>query len=208
MNVLQEWFRQFNYRLYIFDFDQTLLKLHSWQDRGCNQPLSKSEFKRRVSHPEKDFFELNFIHAFFKACRENGCGIGIVSDQYSENIQHYLEAVNLNQYFSDVNLKGRTQRYNVLTDNYELLSKRERIEQICQKIGIGFDQVLFFDDDLENIYQLYDDRWLGSGIWLAEGPFGQYVLKRRLQNQIPYLCQSSPSHHVMHRVSPNLQLKI
>lgn len=220
--IISAWIRSDPpYKLYVFNFDRTLLKIHSWMDRDMTKPLNRDQFlqyfnnwsQNFYNNPCDDFYELDFLKEFFTSIVSNGSYVAIVSDQWVENVEHYLEIAKLSSFFCSrknslpINLIGRQKSSNINRIG-------QIIDSIYQKTGqnIHMSEVIFYDDCLTNIHQLkisdpVENRitWKATGIWLAKKPFGEYVIKSQFYNKIPYLGPNSQEKDVdLRKVSPNL----
>lgn len=202
-DILDRWTSaQWPYHLYVFDFDNTLLKVHSWKDRQVNHELTQEEFNQRVEKPVEDFSDPDFLLDFFNLIIQQGHYLAIVSDQYEVNIEHYLRSVKRNggsllDYFVSYSSKGLqgAQGFNEspinLIGRSTIGSKADRISHIIKEINqhhttnITLNQVIFFDDDIKNVYSLVNEgEWTATGVWLSKNPFGPQTIKSLLDGKI------------------------
>lgn len=75
-----------NVRLVVFDFDLTILRIHSWGER-----VRPEDVEHR--HLDRDVADLAFFRAFVLALRDAGVRVAVASFGQYEVIQRYMDAV-------------------------------------------------------------------------------------------------------------------
>lgn len=139
-----------NYDLWIWDFDLTLLNIHSYKDALTTYDVGRKKQKDLLN----DFADPEFFITLVNMLIMNNKKIGVISFGTYNVIKTYLERVMGNNYiFNSENiltpLLGDSRYGEVVPCPPE--NKNEMIQKLAKKYNVNMSRIIFFDDSKNNI---------------------------------------------------------
>lgn len=140
--------------LVVWDFDLTILKVHSWGERISPDSVAKRDW-------EADFADLKLFRELVTCLKANGVKVAVASFGLYETIQNFL-----NLAFPD----GTFTRENISTpttvggkDGWNVKGgKVPQLNELTGRLGVAKEFVMFFDDDLKNVTGARDEGYVGA----------------------------------------------
>ena len=133
-----------NYDLYIWDFDLTIIKLHSFANHTKEDEIKSLSWKKLMCH----FYGPIFFRDLIYFLRGNKKKVAIISFGHYNVIKAYLDRL-----FDDTNIFNKN---NIITPDQNCnrranTDKNQYLINIARELNIKYNRIVFFDDTIGNI---------------------------------------------------------
>ena len=132
------------YDLYVFDFDMTILKIHSYAQNITPSVVESMGWRKLMDHFADPIFFRDLVNYLISS----GKKVAIASFGKYHVIKAYLDRL-----FDNHDIFGLD---NIITPTNERIirpndDKNEYLIELIRNINIDYKRVIFFDDDINNI---------------------------------------------------------
>lgn len=134
------------YDLYVWDFDLTILKIHSYAERITPEEVKSMSWRKLISH----FYDPIFFRDLVNYLHTNNKKLAIVSFG-----KYYVIEAYLNRLLDNHNIFTNN---NIITPNDQTRqnltkksNKNQHLINLSKKYNIPFNKILYFDDSFTNI---------------------------------------------------------
>jgi hypothetical protein len=132
------------YDLFIWDFDLTIIKIHSFANHTKEDEIQSLSWKKLMCH----FYDPIFFRDLVYFLRGNKKKVAIISFGHYNVIKAYLDRL-----FDDTNIFNK---HNIITPDQNCnrrsnTDKNQYIINIARELNIKYNRIMFFDDTVGNI---------------------------------------------------------